>query len=96
MAFPPSGPVYAYCRPLACGLQSSERAVAARLSRLLTSLDNEVTGNVCEGAIVACVSALKRDMLLSLRTEGWRVTYVDGAERWKVLPPVRPRRKRAA
>jgi hypothetical protein len=81
----------AYCRPLSCGLQSSERAVAARLSRLLTSLDNEITGNVCEGAIIACVSALKRDMLLSLRSEGWRVDYLDGKERWRVLPPLRKR-----
>lgn len=82
-----------YCRPLACGLDSSERSVAARLSRLLTSLENEVTGNVVDGAIIACVVALKRDMLLSLRSEGWRVDYLDGKERWRVLPPKSTRRR---
>lgn len=77
-----------YCRPLAAGLQSSERAVAARLARLVNGLD-EVNGNVVEGGILDTVTSLRRTLLASLRAEGWRVDYVEDRHRWRVRAPQR-------
>ncbi len=83
-----------YCRPLAAGLHSSERAVANRLARLLNALDTEISGHVVDGRIVDGVNALRADMLVSLRAEGWGITYDDSAYRWRVRVPQRRRARR--
>lgn len=79
-----------YCRPLASGLQSSERAVASRLARLVNGLD-EINGNVAEGRILDNVTSLRRTLLGSLRADGWRVDYVEDRHRWRVRAPQRRR-----
>lgn len=73
-----------YCVPLAAGICSNPTSVARRLSRLLNSLEFEVTGYTVEGRILDGITSLKRDMLLSLRAQGWRVDYLETPGKWRV------------
>lgn len=76
-----------YCDPLCAGLDSEPRKVASRLGRLLTALENEVTGNVVQGPILEDIVRCKRELFTRLKAEGWRITYLDDSQRYKVLPP---------
>lgn len=76
-----------FCRPLSAGIASSRQSVARRLSRLLNALEFEITGYVADSdsVILDRLAVLKREMLESLRAEGWRVDYLDGPNKWRVL-----------
>lgn len=82
-----------YCRPSCAGLASEPQAVARRLSRLMNALDFEITGYVVDGEsrILDGITALKRETLLALRAEGWRVDYLETPGKWRVLAGKRAR-----
>jgi len=77
--------------PLNAGMQSDTRAVARRLGKLLTALDNEITGHVVQGHILDSIVSLKRHIIEQIKPLGWDVTYSN--ERIRVKVPRSPRRK---
>jgi len=62
-----------YCKPSEAGLASEGRAVARRLSRLLTSLGNEINNFVVSGDIEREVWEFKCQLITRLKADGWRV-----------------------
>ena len=73
-----------YCDPIVAGLSSEPAAVGRKLGKLLDALD-EVNSNICDGAVVDRVHAMRVELLDKLRAEGWRISAGD--TKWKVLPP---------
>lgn len=95
-----------YCVPLGAGLCSYPSSVGHRLGRLMTSLEQEINNAIVappevngalpsgtEDNILTDVAKLKRTMLERLRADGWRVDYLENHHRWRVLPPLRVRRR---
>ena len=76
-----------YCTPLCAGLSSEPKAVARRLARLLNALETEITGYVVTGAILEQKVTFYRQVLEGLRMDGWRITWNDNTNKWKVLAP---------
>ena len=76
-----------YCKPANAGLESSKKAVARRLARLLNSMYDEINGYVVEGKIIDDLISLRRKLNDGLEKDGWRVTWDDNKHRWRVLPP---------
>lgn len=79
-----------WCEPWCAGLNSEPRAVARRLSNLLTAL-----GYIDSSTVKGTLPDELRDFRISLherlKAEGWRITGTrDG---WKVLPPKAPRKR---
>jgi len=72
-----------YCEPSNSGLQSTGRAVAARLTKLLNSLDVEY---VSSGELVGYLREMRLKIHNELLADGWRV-YAPESGGWKVLPP---------
>lgn len=75
-----------YCVPWNTGLSSTDRAVAARLSRLLTALDTEITSHVVQGEISNEIRDFRYQLLCKLERDGWSASY-DGGNRMKVRTP---------
>lgn len=76
----------AYCKPWNAGLASEPQAVARRLGRLITALDEEITGNVVQGSIVEQIRGFRFVLIERLEAEGWTMSY-DGGSRMKVRSP---------
>jgi len=75
-----------YCEPWNTGLSSTDRAVAARLSRLMTALDVEITSHVVRGTISDELREFRYQLLCKLERDGWSLSY-DGGSRMKVRIP---------
>ncbi len=78
-----------WLEPWSSGLQSTPRALAGRLSRLLNAL-GEVNGNVAKGTLVSELRDMRINIHQNLQANGWRVTAT--ANGWKVLPPLERKR----
>lgn len=76
----------AYCVPWNTGLASTDRAVCARLSRLMTALDTEINSHVVQGAISEEIREFRYQLLCKLERDGWSLSY-DGGNRMKVRAP---------
>jgi hypothetical protein len=75
-----------YCKALDAGDESDPDTVAERLTRLLNTLDEEITAYVASGALVDDVRELKLKMISSLRADGWKV-ILKNSGRWIVIAP---------
>jgi len=75
-----------YCKPWNTGLSSTDRAVCARLSRLLTALDVEINSHVVQGDICEDIREFRYQLLCKLERDGWSASY-DGGNRMKVRAP---------
>jgi uncharacterized protein (TIGR02996 family) len=64
-----------YCQPWNAGLASTSKAVAARIRRLIRSLDNELTGWVVEGPVSQDVADFRYNLVKKLREDGWTIDY---------------------
>ena len=82
-----------FCVPAECGLSSTSRSVCARLARLLNALETEITGYVVgeRDPILDVTSRSKREILLGLREQGYRVEWNDTYHKWRVRAPKRAR-----
>lgn len=78
-----------WCEPWSAGLASEPRAVAKRLSELLTAL-GRIDSNIVRGTLPHELWEYRISLHERLKAEGWRITGTrDG---WKVLPPKEPRK----
>lgn len=75
-----------YCVPWNTGLSSTDRAVCARLSRLMTALDTEITSHVVQGEIEKDIRDFRYQLMCKLERDGWSMSY-DGGNRLKVRTP---------
>jgi len=75
-----------FCKPSNAGLQSTDRAVANRIGRLMTALDTEINSFVVQGTISDEIAAFRYQLMCKLEAEGWSMSY-DGGNRLKVRPP---------
>jgi len=78
-----------YCRPSEAGLASEGRAVARRLSRLLTALGSEINNCVVEGGLDSISEDIwnfKCILIANLKADGWRITAKDSGG-YRVLVP---------
>jgi hypothetical protein len=73
-----------YCVPRETGTMSTERAVGARLARLINSLDTEITTHVTSGAIVDEIDSFKCEMIRRLKAGGWHVRINRAGTRYIV------------
>lgn len=79
-----------FCKPWCAGLNSEPRAVARRLSNLLTAL-GYIDSSTVEGTLPDELRDFRISLHERLKAEGWRITGTrDG---WKVLPPKAPRKR---
>lgn len=75
-----------YCQPWNTGLSSTDRAVCARISRLMTALDTEITSHVVRGEIEKDIRDFRYQLMCKLEADGWSMSY-DGGNRLKVRTP---------
>jgi len=75
----------AYCIPANAGLASEPKAVARRLSRLLTALATEINDHVVTGQIADDVRQFRMALHDRLTNSCWRIKATDNG--WRVLPP---------
>jgi len=80
-----------FCEPWCAGLNSEPRAVAKRLSAMLTAL-GKVDDHIIKGSLPDEVREFRMSVHERLKAAGWRITGTQNG--WKVLPPLTPRRKR--
>lgn len=79
-----------FCEPWCAGLASDPRAVAKRLSAVLTAL-GYLDHNIIKGSLPDEAREFRMSLHERLKAEGWRITGTrDG---WKVLPPLVKRSK---
>ena len=74
-----------YCVPANCGLASTSKAVAAKLTSLLDALCSINTNRLSSVAIVDDCEDLEMKIRCKLLAQGWRIRATDKG--WKVLPP---------
>lgn len=75
-----------YCVPWNTGLSSTDRAVCARIGRLLTALDVEINSHVVRGEISNDIREFRYQLMCKLEADGWSMSY-DGGNRMKVRAP---------
>lgn len=79
-----------FCTPWCAGLNSEPKAVAKRLSAMLTALGN-VDHNIIKGTLPDEVREFRMSMHERLKADGWRITGTQNG--WKVLPPLAKRKR---
>lgn len=77
-----TGPLY--CVPVNCGLASTDRAVASRITKMITGLEL-VNEFCCSGRLPNELRELSYSIRCKLIAQGWRITNTDKG--WKVLCP---------
>jgi hypothetical protein len=82
-----------YLEPSCTGLKSTPRAVARKLSRILTAM-HELDGPA-SGELVNELLELRYQIHKRLKSEGWRIEP-HGQDGWKVHPPVKSKSKPVA
>lgn len=74
-----------WCEPWCAGLASEPRAVARKLSALLSAL-GDIDSHIIKGSLPDDMREIRIALHERLKAEGWRITGTRTG--WKVLPPV--------